>query len=207
MLNLSTLPCHQPLRRRLRTTLPCALAFPREQFWRSGARKAPTRRGKTNVAKMIGKRTNVYAPHDRKTTPAMFFLPRRRCVDVGFLIRKRIFFFKITTSTRLRSLRTCTKAYDLLHFLEVLAVDASPCKKTCIWSAQGLQAGAVYWRSNRFTKQLRAHTHLSLPRSLEFEPEPRAERYATTKIIKLRSCIKLIKSTRPQVIVLTMLTY
>jgi hypothetical protein len=172
VLNLSTLPCHQPLRRRLRTTLPCALAFPIEQFWRSGARKAHTRRGKTNVAKMIGKRTNVYAPHDRKTTPAMFFLPRRRCVDVGFLIRKRIFFFKITTSTRLRSLRTCTKAYDLVHFLEVLAADASPCKKTCIWSAQGLQAGAVYWRSNRFTKQLRAHTHLSLQRSLEFEPEP-----------------------------------
>ena len=131
-LNLSTLPCHQPLRRRLRTTLPCALASPIEQFWRSGARKAHTRRGKTNVAKMIGKRINVYAPHDRKTTPAMFFLPRRRCVDVGFLIRKRIFFFKITTSTRLRSLRTCTKVYDLLHFLEVWAVDASPCKQACI---------------------------------------------------------------------------
>ena len=92
-------------------------------------KSAHTRREKTNVAKMIGKRTNVYAPHDRKSTPAMFFLPRRRCVDVGFLIRKRIFFFKITTSTRLRSLRTCTKVYDLLHFLEVLAVDASPCNK------------------------------------------------------------------------------
>ena len=136
-----------------------------------------------------------------------FVVLRRCCVDVGFLIRKRFFLFKRTTSTHLRSLRTCTKVYDLQYFLEVWAVDASPCKQACIWSAQGLQAGAVCWRGNRFTKQLRANTHLSLPRSLEFEPEPRAERYATTKIIKLRSCIKLIKSTRPQVIVLTMLTY
>ena len=129
VLNLSTLPCHQPLRRRLRTTLPCALAFPIEQFGAQAPEKRTHVGGKTNVAKMIGTRINVYAPHDRQTTPVMFFLPRRRCVDVGFLIRKRIFFFKITTSTRLRSLRTCTKAYDLLHFPEVLAVDASPCNK------------------------------------------------------------------------------
>ena len=110
---------------------------------------------------------------------------RRCCVDVGFLIRKRFFFFKITTSTHLRSLRTCTKVYDLLHFLEVWAVDASPCKQACIWSAQGLQAGAVCWRGNRFSKQLRANTHLSLPRSLLFEPEPRAERYTTTTNTKI----------------------
>ena len=107
-------------------------AFPIEQFGAQEARKAHTRRGKTNVAKMIGKRTNVYAPHDRKTTPAMFFVLRRCCVDVGFLIRKRFFFFKITTSTHLRSLRTCTEVYDLLYFLEVWAVDASPCKQACI---------------------------------------------------------------------------
>ena len=107
-------------------------AFPIEQFGVQEAQKAHTRKGKTHVAKMIGKRINVYAPYDRKTTPAMLFLPRRRCVDVGFLIRKRFFFFKITTSTRLRSLRTCTKVYDLQHFLEVWAVDASPCKQACI---------------------------------------------------------------------------
>ena len=105
----------------------------------------------------------------------------RRC---WFLNKKKIFFFKITTSTRLRSLRTCRKEYDLQHFLEVWAVDASPCKQACIWSAKGLQAGAVCWRGNRFTKQLRANTHLSLPRSLFFEPEPRAKRYTTTTNIK-----------------------
>ena len=107
-------------------------AFPVEQFGAQEAQKEHTRRGKTNAAKMIGKRTNVYAPHDRTATPVIFFLPRRRCVDVGFLIRKRFFFFKITTSTRLRSLRTCTEVYHLLHFLEVWAVDASPCKQACI---------------------------------------------------------------------------
>ena len=159
-------------------------ALPIKQFGAQEGQKEHTCRGKTKVAKMIGKHSNIYAPHDRNTTPAMFFVLRRCCVDVGFLIRKRFFFFKITTSTHLRSLRTCTKVYDLLYFLKVWAVDASPCKQACIWSVQGLQAGAVCWRGNRFTKQLRANTHLSLPRSLVFEPEPQAERYTTTKSIK-----------------------
>ena len=151
-----------------------AFAFPIEQFGAQETQKTHTRRGKTNVAKMIGKRSNVYAPHHRKTTPAMFFVLRRCCVDVGFLIRKRFFFFKITTSTHLRSLRTCTKVYDLQHFLEVWAVDASPGKQACICSAQGLPAGAACWRGNHFTKQLRANTHRSLPRRLALEPEARA---------------------------------
>ena len=69
-------------------------------------------------------------------------------------------------------------------FFEVWAVDASPCKQACIWSAQGQQAGDVCWSGNRVPKQLRANTHLSLPHSLVFEPEPRAERYTSTKHIK-----------------------